>query len=77
MNQFNLFALALVVVASLALLRQSRRFLRTYITRYGEPPPARWMFTRSADPELEEIRRQALFFLPFYLIAVVLYLLRP
>ena len=76
MDQLDLLALALVVVASLALLRESRRFLRTHIIRYGKPPPTLWMFTRSSDAELEDIRRQALFLLPFYLVAVAVYLLR-
>lgn len=70
-------ALALVMATSFGLLVLGRRFLRGYIARHGSAPPATWMFQRSDDPELEGQRRLALALLPFYLIAAVIYMLRP
>jgi ABC-type Fe3+ transport system permease subunit len=70
-------ALALIMATSFGLLVLGRRFLRRYVARHGTQPPATWMFHRSEDPELESTRRVALGLLPFYLVAAVVYLLRP
>jgi len=70
-------ALALVMATSFGLLVLGRRYLRGYVARHGTQPPATWMFRRSEDPELESVRRVALGLLPFYLVAAMLYLLRP
>lgn len=70
-------ALALVMSTSFGLLVLGRRYLRGYVARHGTMPPARWMFQRAEDPELERLRRVALALLPFYLVAAVIYLLRP
>ena len=71
------FALTIVMATSLGLLIVGRRYLRGYVARHGTQPPAPWMFHRSGDPELESMRRIALALLPLYLIAAVIYLLRP
>jgi hypothetical protein len=70
-------ALALVMATSFGLLILGRRYLRGYVARHGTAPPATWMFRRADDPELESLRRVALTLLPLYLIAAILYLLRP
>ena len=70
-------ALTLVMATSFGLLVAGRRYLRGYVSRHGTQPPARWMFQRSPDPELESYRRLALALLPFYLVAALIYLLRP
>ena len=70
-------ALTLVMATSFGLLVAGRRYLRGYVARHGTQPPASWMFRRSPDPELETYRRLALGLLPFYLVAAVIYLLRP
>jgi hypothetical protein len=70
-------ALTLVMATSFGLLVAGRRYLRGYVARHGTQPPAMWMFHRSDDPELEGLRRVALALLPFYLVAAVIYLLRP
>ena len=70
-------ALSMVMATSFGLLICGRRFLRGYVERHGTRPPSLWMFQRSGDPELEPLRRIALALLPFYLIAAVIYLLRP
>ncbi|HTK45661.1 MAG TPA: hypothetical protein VL749_09950 [Patescibacteria group bacterium] len=73
----ELVALALVMSTSFGLLVSGRRYLRGYVTKHGTQPPATWMFQRSDDPDLEGLRRVALALLPFYLVAAVIYLLRP
>jgi hypothetical protein len=70
-------ALTIVMATSFGLLISGRRYLRGYVVRHGRQPPATWMFRRSDDAELEGLRRVALALLPFYLIAAVIYLLRP
>jgi hypothetical protein len=70
-------ALSMVMATSFGLLILGRRFLHGYVARHGTQPPSMWMFQRSGDPELEPLRRAALGLLPFYLIAAVIYLLRP
>ena len=70
-------ALTLVMATSFGLLIAGRRYLRGYVARHGEQPPATWMFTRSDDPELESLRRVALLLLPLYLVAGAIYVLRP
>jgi len=70
-------ALALVMSTSFGLLVSGRRYLRGYVAKHGTQPPATWMFHRSDDPDLEGVRRIALVLLPFYLVAAVIYLLRP
>jgi len=72
-----LVALALVMSTSFGLLVSGRRYLRGYVARHGRIPPASWMFHRSDDPELEGVRRVALALLPFYLLAGLIYFLRP
>jgi hypothetical protein len=73
----EVIALTLVMSTSFGLLISGRRYLRGYVERHGTQPPATWMFHRSDDPELEGVRRVALALLPFYLVAAVLYVLRP
>ena len=73
----ELVALALVMSTSFGLLVSGRRYLRGYVAKHGTQPPATWMFHRSDDPDLEGVRRVALALLPFYLVAAVLYVLRP
>jgi hypothetical protein len=70
-------ALSLVMATSFGLLISGRRFLRRYVSTHGAAPPATWMFRRTDDPELERYRRFALTLLPVYLIAAVIFLLRP
>jgi hypothetical protein len=70
-------ALAMVMATSFGLLIAGRRYLRGYVARHGRQPPASWMFRRSDDSELESMRRLALALLPFYLVAAVIYVLRP
>jgi len=70
-------ALTLFMAVSFGLLILGRRFLRGYVALHGTQPPSMWMFRRSEDPELERFRRAALALLPFYVIAAVIYLLRP
>jgi hypothetical protein len=70
-------ALSMVMATSFGLLITGRRFLRGYVARHGTQPPSMWMFQRSGDPELEQSRRAALALLPFYLVAALIYLLRP
>lgn len=72
-----LVALSMVMATSFGLLITGRRFLRGYVARHGTQPPSMWMFLRSGDPELESLRRAALALLPFYLVAALIYLLRP
>jgi hypothetical protein len=50
------------------------RFTKGYVAKHGAMPRLTWMFHRSLDPELEVHRRQALLFLPFYLVGAFLYL---
>ena len=70
-------ALSMVMATSFGLLITGRRFFRGYVARHGTQPPSMWMFQRSGDPELEQSRRAALALLPFYLVAALIYLLRP
>jgi hypothetical protein len=72
-----LVALTLFMAVSFGLLILGRRYLRGHLARHGTPPPSLWMFQRSDDPELEGVRRLALALLPLYLVAAVIYLLRP
>ena len=69
--------IAVVTLSSVVLWAVGRRFLRRYMTLNGTVPPSTWMFRRSDDPELERFRRLGLGILPFYLIALLLYLFRP
>jgi hypothetical protein len=69
--------ISVLTLTSVVLWAVGRRFLRRHIARYGTMPPSTWMFRRSEDPELERYRRFALGILPVYLIALVLFLLRP
>jgi len=73
----DLIALSVAMATSVGLLVSGRRYLRGYVARHGTRPPAMWMFQRAEDPDLERIRRVALALLPFYLVAAVIYLLRP
>ena len=73
----EVIALTLVMSTSFGLLISGRRYLRGYIDKHGRQPPATWMFHRSDDPDLEGQRRVALFLLPFYLVAAVIYFARP
>lgn len=70
-------ALTMVMATSFGLLILGRRYLREYVARHGAQPPAMWMFQRADDPEMERLRRAALALLPFYLVAAMIYLLRP
>ena len=70
-------SLSLLIGGSLGLWLFGARFSRRYRELHHATPPYRWMFTRTDDPELERWRRPALLVLPFYLVALVLYLFRP
>lgn len=70
-------ALAVITVLSVALFVLGRRFTRGYVAKHNVMPPLTWMFHNSGDPNLESSRRQALALLPFYLVALVVYLFRP
>jgi hypothetical protein len=70
-------ALGIVTVGAVLLWFLGARFSRRYIAKHRARPPARWMFERTDDPDLEGPRRAALLVLPFFLIALVLYLFRP
>jgi hypothetical protein len=69
-------ALAVITVLSIALYVLGRRCTRAYVAKHNAMPRLTWMFHDSGDPELESSRRQALTLLPFYLVALVLYLFR-
>ena len=73
----EVIALTLVMSTSFGLLVSGRRYLRGYVAKHGTQPPATWMFHRSDDPDLEGVRRVALALLPFYLVAAIVYVLRP
>jgi hypothetical protein len=70
-------ALGVVTVCSIVLFVVGRRYTRGYVDRHGVMPPMTWMFRRSPDADLEAHRRIALTTLPFYLVALVIYLFRP
>ena len=70
-------ALGVVTVCSVLLFVVGRRFTRTYVAKHGVMPPPTWMFRDTGDPDLETHRRIALGTLPFYLVALVIYLFRP
>jgi len=72
-----LASLSVLVGTSLFLWLFGQRYSRVYQRTHRALPPLTWMFTRTDDPELERWRRPALAILPFYLVAFVLYLLRP
>lgn len=69
-------ALGVVTVSSVAMWVLGSRFTRRYVALHRAMPPLTWMFRRSADSELEHSRRLALTFLPFDVIAAVLFVLR-
>lgn len=77
MQPVALGALAVITVLSVALFVLGRRYTRTYIAKHNAMPRLTWMFRDTGDPELESPRRQALTLLPFFLIALVVYLFRP
>lgn len=77
MPPIAIVSLSLLIGASLGLWLFGQRFSRRYREIRGAMPPYLWMFTATDDPELEHWRRPALAILPVYLIALVLYLLRP
>lgn len=77
MPPYALAALAILSVTSVALWVQGRRFTLRYRAKTGAIPPWNWMFRRTTDPELEAPRHMALLLLPLYVIALVLYLVRP
>ena len=70
-------SLSVLIGASLFLWLFGQRFSRRYRETRGALPPYTWLFTRTDDPELERWRLPALAVLPFYLVALVLYLSRP
>lgn len=70
-------ALGVITVLSVALWFLGARFSRRYIAKHRARPPLTWMFRNTGDAELEPSRRQALTLLPFFLIALVVYLFRP
>jgi hypothetical protein len=67
-------ALGVVTVASILLFVVGRRFTRTYVAKHNAMPPMTWMFRDTGDPDLEAHRRLALTTLPFYLVALAIYL---
>lgn len=69
-------ALGVVMVSSVALWVLGSRFTRRYVALNRAMPPLTWMFRRSADPDLEDARRLALTFLPFDVIAAIVFVLR-
>src|SRR4051812_36539561 len=70
-------ALSLLIGGSFGLWMFGSRFSRRYVELRGSLPPLMWMFTRTEDAELERWRRPAPALLPIYLVALVVYLLRP
>ena len=70
-------ALGVATVGAVLLWFLGARYSRRYIAKHHARPPARWMFQATGDPELEGPRRTALLVLPFFVVAVVLYLFRP
>jgi len=74
---FALAALGVVTVCAVALWFLGARFSRRYIAKHRARPPLTWMFRNTGDPDLEGSRRAALIVLPFFLVALAAYLLRP
>ena len=70
-------ALGVATVGAVLLWFLGARFSRRYIAKHRARPPMTWMFRNTGDPDLEGSRRAALVVLPFFLVAVVLYLFRP
>lgn len=77
MQPVALAALGVITVLSVVLYLLGRRFTRAYVAKHKRMPRLTWMFHNTGDPELESPRRQALTLLPFFLIALVVYLFRP
>jgi hypothetical protein len=77
MQFLTIASLSLLIGASFGLWMFGQRFSRRYRETHGTQPPYLWMFTGTDDPDLERWRRPALAVLPVYLVALVLYLLRP
>jgi hypothetical protein len=69
-------ALSVLIGASLFLWLFGQRYSRRYRDLHRAMPPLTWMFQSTDDPELERWRKPALLILPFYLVALVLYLSR-
>jgi hypothetical protein len=69
-------ALGVVTVCSVVLFVVGRRFTRGYVAKHNAMPPMTWMFRDSGDPDLEPSRRIALSTLPFYFVALAIYLFR-
>jgi len=76
-NPVALFALLVASTVAVALWIQGRRYVRRYAELHHRAPPAMWMFQKTDDPELERPRQTALILLPFFLVALAVYLLRP
>jgi hypothetical protein len=76
MNALAVLALSVASVTAIAIWVQGNRFVRRYGQVHRARPPAMWMFRKTDDPDLERPRRTALFLLPFFLVSVVVYLLR-
>jgi len=77
MQPINFVELGVVTMCSVALWFLGARFSRRYIAKHRARPPMTWMFRNTGDPDLEGSRRTALLILPFFLVALVLYLFRP
>jgi hypothetical protein len=70
-------ALGVATVGAVLLWFLGARYSRRYIAKHQARPPAKWMFQRTDDPELEGPRRTALVILPIFLAALAIYLFRP
>lgn len=77
MNVVAMFALILASVTAVSLWVQGRRFARRYIEINGAVPPSTWIFRKTTDADLERSRTTALIILPFFLVSLAVYLLRP
>ena len=72
-----LLATGVIGGTSIAIWFFGQKFSKRYIALNGALPPLTWMFRRSPDAELESLRRRALVFVPFYLVAVGIVLFQP
>ena len=77
MQPLAFVALGVVSVGAVALWFLGARFSRRYIAKHRARPPMTWMFRATGDPDLEGPRRTALFILPIFVAALLVYLLRP
>ena len=77
MNPEALFALIFASVTAVSLWVQGNRYARRHVALFGAAPRATWMFRKVEDADLERSRTTALIILPFFLVSMLVYLLRP